>query len=135
MDYHEMSSAEEADYFKSGLLLAIIGVVIYALLAVRGKQHPGILVTSVFVAVAAWREVVPLRRLIDLLIRIGNVMHKFTNPLMFGLIYIVAAIPTSLVLKLLGKDVLNLRYDSSRATYWIKRSGGGAWKNTFKNQF
>ena len=135
MDYHEMSRTVDINYRKSGLLLAVISAVIYVLLAVRGKQHPAILVTAVVVAVSAWCEAWPLRIVIDLLIKIGNVMHKFTNPLLFGLIYILAAIPTALVLKLLGKDVLNLRYDSSRATYWIIRSGGDAWKNTFRNQF
>ena len=135
MDYHEMSRPEDINYRKSGLLLAVISAVIYVLLAVRGKQHPAILVTAVVVAVSAWCEAWPLRIVIDLLIKIGNVMHKFTNPLMFGLIYIVAAVPTALILKLLGKDVLNLRYDRTRSTYWITRPDGSAWKDTFKNQY
>ena len=135
MDYHEMSRPEDINYRKSGLLLAVISAVIYVLLAVRGKQHPAILVTAVVVALSAWCEAWPLRIVIDLLIKIGNVMHKFTNPLMFGLIYIVAAVPTALILKLLGKDVLNLRYDRTRSTYWITRPDGSAWKDTFKNQY
>ncbi len=135
MDYHEMSRTVDINYRKSGLLLAVISAVIYVLLAVRGKQHPAILVTAVVVAVSAWCEAWPLRIVIDLLIKIGNVMHKFTNPLMFGLIYIVAAVPTALILKLLGKDVLNLRYDRTRSTYWITRPDGSAWKDTFKNQY
>lgn len=135
MDYHEMSRTVDINYRKSGWLLAVISAVIYVLLAVRGKQHPAILVTAVVVAVSAWCEAWPLRIVIDLLIKIGNVMHKFTNPLMFGLIYIVAAVPTALILKLLGKDVLNLRYDRTRSTYWITRPDGSAWKDTFKNQY
>ena len=135
MDYHEMSRTVDINYRKSGLLLAVISAVIYVLLAVRGKQHPAILVTAVVVALSAWCEAWPLRIVIDLLIKIGNVMHKFTNPLMFGLIYIVAAVPTALILKLLGKDVLNLRYDRTRSTYWITRPDGSAWKDTFKNQY
>ncbi len=135
MDYHEMSRTVDINYRKSGWLLAVISAVIYVLLAVRGKQHPAILVTAVVVALSAWCEAWPLRIVIDLLIKIGNVMHKFTNPLMFGLIYIVAAVPTALILKLLGKDVLNLRYDRTRSTYWITRPDGSAWKDTFKNQY
>ena len=135
MDYHEMSRTVDINYRKSGLLLAVISAVIYVLLAVRGKQHPAILVTAVVVALSAWCEAWPLRIVIDLLIKIGNVMHKFTNPLMFGLIYIVAAVPTALILKLLGKDVLNLRDDRTRSTYWITRPDGSAWKDTFKNQY
>jgi len=135
MNYHEMSQAEEINYRKSGLLLAIIAAIIYILLAVRGKQHPAILVTAVVVAVCAWCEAKPLHIVIDVLIKVGNAMHKFTNPLMFGMIYIVAAVPTAVVLKLLGKDVLNLRYDKTRSTYWITRPGGGTWKDTFRNQY
>jgi hypothetical protein len=130
-----MSRIEDVNYRKSGLLLSIIVTVIYALLAIRGKHHPAILITAVVVAICAWCEARPLRMMIVLLIRLGNIMHRFTNPLVFGLVYIVAVVPTALVLKLLGKDTLNLRYDRARSTYWITRPDGGAWKNMFRNQY
>lgn len=135
MNYHEMSQAEDINYRKSGFLLALIAAVIYALLAIRGKHHPAILIAAVAVAVCAWREAAPLRMAIALLIRLGNIMHRFTNPLVFGLVYGVAVVPTALVLKLLGKDPLKLRYDKTLPTYWITRPDGDTWKDTFRNQY
>lgn len=135
MDYHELSSAHDINYRKSGFLLAGIIAVIYSILLIRGKQQPYVLIAGVVIALTAWFDAWPLRKTIDLLIRIGNVMHRFTNPFVFGLIYVVAIIPTALVLKILGKDVLSLRYDCNRSSYWEARSTGDSWKDSFHNQF
>ena len=135
MDYHEMSRVEDVNYRKSGWLLTVITAVFYVFLAIRGKHHPVILVTAVVLGVCAWYEAVPLRKGIDLLIRLGNFMHRFTNPLVFGLVYIGAVMPTTLILRLLGKDVLNLRYDRKIPTYWITRADNGTWKESFRKQY
>lgn len=135
MDYHEMSNADDINYRKSGFLLAGIMAVVYALLLIKGKHQPFVLIAAAVIALTAWFEAWPLRKAVDLLIRIGNVMHRFTNPFVFGLIYVVAVIPTAFVLKVLGKDVLSLRYDSNRSTYWEARSAVDSWKDSFRNQF
>lgn len=134
MDYHELSSAQNINYRKSGFLFAGIIALIYALLLIRGKHQPYLLIASAVIAVLAWFEAWPLRKAVDLLIRIGNFMHRFTNPLVFGLIYVVAIIPTAFVLKLLGKDVMSLRFDSNLPTYWKPRHSI-SWKESFRNQF
>jgi hypothetical protein len=135
IDYHEISSAEDINYRKSGSLFAGIIALIYALLLIRGKHQPYLLIVSAVIAVLACFEAWPLRKAVDLLIRVGNIMHRFTNPLVFSLIYVFAIIPTALVLKILGKDVLSLRYDSNRPTYWEARSAVDSWKDSFRNQF
>ncbi len=135
MGYHEMSREDGINYRRSGFLLAIIVAVLYAFLAIRGKQHSAILIVAIIMAISAWYETRPLRVIVTLLIRIGNFMHRFTNPVVFGLVYIVAVIPTAMALKLFGKDVLNLRLDSKRPTYWITRPESSTWKETFRNQY
>jgi len=135
MNYHEKSCTEDCNYRISGFLLAGIVALIYLVLLSRGKNQPLVLIVAAVIALTAWFEAWPLRKIVDLLIRIGNVMHRFTNPFVFGLIYVVAVIPTAFVLKLLGKDVLSLRYDSKCSTYWQSRSAAESWKNSFRNQF
>lgn len=134
MNYHEMSIAQHINYRKSGFLLAGIVAVIYTVLFFRGKHQPYLAVVAAVLAVLALFEAWPLRKAIELFIGFGNIMHRFTNPLVFGLIYIVAVIPTSLVLKLLGKDVLELRYDSKISSYWIDRTNK-TWKGSFRKQY
>lgn len=135
MNYHEMSSAPNINHRKSGFLLAGIVAVIYALLLIRGKHHPFVAGSAITLAVLAWFEAWPLRKTIEFLIGFGNFMHRFTNPLVFGLVYVFAVIPTALVLQLLGKDVLQLRYDSTIASYWKDHHKGKAWSESFRNQF
>jgi hypothetical protein len=135
IDYHQKSCTEEINYRKSGLFLAFIVAVIFVVLFIRGKLHPTIMIASAVIALFAWFEAWPLRKAVDLLIRFGNVMHRFTNPFLFGLIYIVAVVPTAFVLKFFGKDVLSLRYDKNCSTYWVTRQAGDTWKDSFRNQF
>lgn len=135
MNYHEISCNRDINYRKSGFLLAGIATAIYSLLLIRGKHQPFVLIAGVIIALTAWFEAWPLRKSVDLLIQIGNIMHRFTNPFVFGLIYVLAIIPTALVLKIVGKDVLGLRYDRNGSTYWKARSDGGVWKDSFRNQF
>lgn len=135
MSYHEGSSAQDINYRKSGFILAGGTAVIYFILLIRGKHQPYVLITGVVIAVLAWFEALPLRKAVDLLNQIGNFMHRFTNPFVFGLIYVVAIIPTAIVLKILGKDVLNLRYDCNRSSYWEARPSVDSWNDSFHNQF
>lgn len=135
MDFHQKSNVIDIDYRKSGFLFAGILAGIYILLLIRGEHHPLLLIVTTAVAFSAWFEFWPLRKLVEFLIKIGNIMNGFTNPFLFGLIYVVAVIPTAFVLKALGKDLLRLQYDSTRSTYWEERSTVSSWKNSFRNQF
>jgi di/tricarboxylate transporter len=135
MDYHTMSVEQQSSCRKSGLLLACGAALLYLVLWMRGKQHPYVAVAAVVLAVTALFEAWPLRKSIELLTSFGNFMHRFTNPLIFGLIYIIAVIPTSLLLRLLGKDVLLRNYDSCATSYWVDRPDGKAWNGSFRNQF
>ena len=130
-----MSIAQNTNYRKSGLLLAGIAAAIYTVLIIRGKHQPYLAVVATVLAVLALFEAWPLRKTIELFIGFGNFMHRFTNPLVFALIYILAVLPTALILKLLGKDVLQLRYDSKTASYWKDHTNGTAWKDSFRNQY
>ncbi|MDD2735831.1 MAG: hypothetical protein PHF56_18000 [Desulfuromonadaceae bacterium] len=135
MNYHEMSSAQNSNYRKSGFLLAGITAVIYVVLFSRGNNQPYLVVAAIVLAIASFFEAKPLRKAIGLFISVGNFMHRFTNPLVFGLIYVIAVIPTGFVLKLLGKDELQRCFDSKLPTYWKDHVGGKAWKKTFRKQF
>ncbi|HIJ86953.1 MAG TPA: hypothetical protein HPP97_04620 [Desulfuromonadales bacterium] len=135
MDYHHLNSAQNINYRKSVFLLAGIAALLYTLLLMRGKNQPYLAVAATLLAVLSKFEAWPLRKTVDLLIGFGNFMHKLTNPLLFGLIYVVAVVPTALVLKLCGKEILHLRYNNNTASYWQDRSDGKAWLESFRKQY
>lgn len=135
MNYHEMSSASKINCRESGLLLSGIIAAIYAFLLIRGDNQPHLAVGATVLAVLALFEALPLCKTIKLIINIGNGMHRFTNPLVFGLIYIVAVIPTALALKLARKNILPLCFSSTATSYWENLPKGKNWHKTFQNQF
>lgn len=130
-----MSAARNTNYRKSGFLLAGVTAIIYAISFFQGNHQPYLVIIIAVLAILALLEAWPLPQAIDLLIGFGNFMHRFTNPLIFGLIYIVAVIPTSLVLKLTGKDILQQNFDSKKTSYWQSRTNSCDWNESFHKQY
>ena len=42
-------------------------------------------------------------------------------PVVMGLIYFVILTPISFLIRIFGKDLLNLKYSNKNETYWLKR--------------
>ncbi len=83
-------------------------------------------------ALVAPRLLAPLNRLWFLF---GKALHRVINPLVMGLIFFVAVTPTALIMRLVGKDPLNRRFEPKARTYWIERTPPGPEPETMKNQF
>jgi len=49
-----------------------------------------------------------------------------------GIVFFIVVTPVSLILRLLGKDVLSLKKNNKKRTYWIDKSDP---KSKMKNQF
>jgi hypothetical protein len=63
--------------------------------------------------------------------RLGIFLGKIISPIIMGLIFFLVVTPTGLIMRLLGKDVLNLKYNSNQS-YWTEKNGP---KSKMKNQF
>lgn len=74
----------------------------------------------------------PLNRLWT---KLGLLLAKVVSPIALGLIYGLAVVPTGLILRLMGKDLLHLRTDPAAASYWIRRDPPGPHPTTMAQQF
>ena len=63
--------------------------------------------------------------------KFGILLGSFVSPIVMGLVFFTIVTPTSLIMKVLGKNLLNLKKDNKK-TYWIERS---KVKSKMKNQF
>ena len=63
--------------------------------------------------------------------KFGIILGKIVSPLIMGIIFFLVVTPIGLLMRLLGKDVLNLKYNKSKS-YWIEKNGP---KSKMKNQF
>ena len=70
----------------------------------------------------------PLNRL---WFKFGLLLGRFISPLIMGIIFFVVVTPIAIIMRLLKKDLLNLKYNK-KETYWIDKSGP---KSKMKNQF
>ena len=67
--------------------------------------------------------------------RLSQLIAKITNPIITGLMFFAVFTPVAVILRLLGKDLLRLRFDRSATTYWIIRTPPGPTPETMRNQF
>ena len=54
-------------------------------------------------------------------IKLGILIGKFVSPIIMGLVFFLVVTPIGIVLKIFKKDLLNLKYDQKRKTYWLNR--------------
>ena len=63
--------------------------------------------------------------------KFGILLGKIISPLIMGLIFFVVVTPIGLLMRLLNKDLLNLKFNK-RKSYWIEKNEP---KSKMKNQF
>jgi hypothetical protein len=63
--------------------------------------------------------------------KFGILLGTFISPIVMGVVFFLIVTPTSLIMRVLGKNLLNLKRDNKK-TYWIERS---EIKSKMKNQF
>jgi Saxitoxin biosynthesis operon protein SxtJ len=69
--------------------------------------------------------------------RFGMLLHAVVSPVVMGLIFGLTVVPMALLLRLWGKDVLDIsrRDPASRESYWIPRAQRTIDANSMRNQF
>tara|TARA_B100001121_G_C18345813_1_gene460123 strand:+ start:188 stop:574 length:387 start_codon:yes stop_codon:yes gene_type:complete len=63
--------------------------------------------------------------------KFGIFLGKIVSPIIMGLIFYFVVTPIGLLMRFIGKDLLNLKYNKKK-TYWIEKNGP---KSKMKNQF
>jgi hypothetical protein len=63
--------------------------------------------------------------------KFGILLGRIISPIVMGIIFFLVVTPIAFIMRLLGKDLLNLKY-SDNQSYWIEKYGP---KSKMKNQF
>ena len=64
--------------------------------------------------------------------RFGLFLGKIISPIIMAVIFFLVVTPIGLLMRLFGKDVLNLKLNKKKTSYWIEKVGP---KSKMKNQF
>lgn len=93
-----------------------------------------LVIAALFLGVALIRPALlhPLNRLWH---RFGLLLGKVVTPVVMGILFAVTVVPTALILRLRGRDLLRLKFDRQAKSYWIIREPPGPPGDTMKNQY
>ena len=63
--------------------------------------------------------------------KFGLLLGKVVSPVIMGFIFFLVVTPIAFIMRLIGKDLLNLKFNKYKS-YWIEKTGP---KSNMKNQF
>ena len=63
--------------------------------------------------------------------KFGLILSKVVSPVIMGIIFFLVVTPIGILMRILKKDLLNLKYNNKN-TYWIEKKDS---ESTMKNQF
>ena len=54
-------------------------------------------------------------------IKIGEILGLIIAPIIMAMVYFIFLTPISLIVRIFGKDLLNIKFNKKLETYWINR--------------
>ncbi len=115
-----------------GIVFAIVFLIIslWPLLSQNEIRFWSLIISIIFLSLGLINSklLLPLNKI---WFKFGIFLGNFIAPIVMGVIYFFVVTPTGLIMKMLGKDLLNLK-KSNKDSYWIKKDNSNS---SLKNQF
>ena len=137
---HETFSREEKIVAGADRSFGFVMAGAFALLSLLNAWHAGRVwpwtggLAALFLAAALLRPVI-LNSLNRVWLKFGLLLHKVVNPVIMALLFFGTVLPTGLVMRAMGKDLLRLKRQPDADSYWIVRQPPGPSPETMKDQF
>jgi len=115
-----------------GIVFFIVFIIIgfWPLFDINTYRLWAIIIAFIFLALGLFNSKL-LTPLNILWFKFGLFLGKVVSPLVMGIIFFAVVTPTGILMRIIKKDLLNLKF-TNKNTYWIKKS---KIKSTMKNQF
>ena len=115
-----------------GIVFFIVFIIIgfWPLLDINTYRLWAIIIAFIFLALGLVNSKL-LTPLNILWFKFGIFLGKIVSPIVMGVVFFIVVTPIGLIMRLLKKDVLGLKYNKDKS-YWIEKSGP---KSKMKNQF
>jgi len=119
-----------------GFVMAAFFLIIGGIAAFRGKPHY-IHLLSVGAAFALAAAILPriLMPLQKVWMAFSIVIGFFMSRLILTVLFYGVVTPTGILMKILGKDILDEKIDKKAASYWHARPNAVKTKESYENQF
>ena len=126
-------SIEQSSEKSFGVVFSIVFLIValYPLITSAGLRMWALVVSIIFFLLAFLAPkilVLPNK----LWFKFGLLLGSIVAPIVITLVYFVTVLPTGLIMRLLGKDLLKQKLDKNAKSYWIERKERmGSMKNQF----
>ena len=126
-------STEQSSEKSFGVVFSIVFLIValYPLINSEGLRIWALVVSIIFFLLAFLAPkilVLPNK----LWFKFGLLIGSIVAPIVMAFVYFVTVLPTGLIMRLLGKDLLKQKLDKNAKSYWFKRSEPmGSMKNQF----
>ncbi|HLH89433.1 MAG TPA: SxtJ family membrane protein [Xanthobacteraceae bacterium] len=119
-----------------GLVMAAAAAILGALPLLRGgTPHWYLLGGAAAFAILAFAVPRALFPLNYLWFRFGLLLHRVISPIVIGAVFFLCVTPTGVIMRWLGKDLMQLRRRDDLSSYWIMRDPPGPAPGTMTDQF
>ena len=114
----------------------IVFFVVFLLIALYPLIHNeeiriwSLIISSIFLILGLINSRI-LNPLNKLWFKFGILLGKIVSPIIMGIIFFLVVTPIGFIMRILGKDLLNLKFNRNKS-YWIEKTGP---KSKMKNQF
>jgi len=129
---HDEGSSDRA----FGLVFTVFFIVIALLPLLHGASARNwALMVSLFFLVIAFTAPKMLALPNRLWNKFGLLLGHIISPIALGVLFFGVVTTTGLIMRLLGKDLLRLKFDRKASTYWIERKPPGPEPKSLDEQF
>ena len=116
-----------------GIVFSIVFllVALYPLVNSKSIHMWALILSAIFLifAIFASNKLIYLNKI---WFKFGMLLGSFIAPIVMMLVYLLTVIPTGIIIKLLGKDILRKKLDQKANSYWIVRNEiMGSMKNQY----
>jgi len=129
MDHNEVKIGSNRSF---GIVFSIVFLLIslYPLINGENLRLWSLIISIVFLILGIINSNL-LKPLNKLWFKFGLLLGKIISPFVMGIIFFVVVTPIAILMRLLRKDLLNLKFNKN-SSYWIQKTGP---KSKMKNQF
>ena len=116
-----------------GILFAIVFLIIatWPLLNSEEIRIWSLVVSVIFLILGLIKSKI-LNPLNNFWIKLGELLGKIIAPIVMLFIFFVIITPMSFLVKIMRKDLLNVKFDKNKSSYWIERDEDlGPMRNQF----
>jgi hypothetical protein len=137
---HEIFSLDEKIVAGSDRSFGLVMAAAFAAVALLNVWHAGRVwpwtggLAALFLAAGLLRPAV-LHPLNLIWLKFGQLLHRLVDPIVMAMIFYGTVLPTGIVMRMMGKDILRLKRRPDVDSYWIVRQPPGPSPETMKDQF